>query len=102
MVLGDFTSVVQTSDGGYVAFSDTELVKVDNSGNLQWSEFYNKSDNFTTSLYGPQYNANVGIITKDGSLAVVGSMNPQGTSESYFWAAAFAPETSQSPLPADS
>ena len=90
---GGFTSVVQTSDGGYVAFSDTELVKVDNSGNLQWSEFYNKSDNLTASSYGPPYNANAGIITKDGSLAVVGSVNPQGTSESYFWAAKFAPES---------
>lgn len=85
-----FSSVVQANDGGYVAFAETEVVKVDNFGNVQWSEFYNSTDN--SSAPGSISNspsgthASWGILTIDGGFAVAGNIHIGGD---YIWVAKF-------------
>ena len=81
-----FTSAAQTSDIGYIAFNDTELVKTDSAGNIQWSESYNSTDPDSA-------HANSGIVTNDGDFAVAGSIDHPDSTTLYFWAAKFAPES---------
>jgi hypothetical protein len=96
-----FASVAKTPDGEFVAFGDTELVKLDSAGNVHWDEFYNSSDNFVgTRSYPPSTSARSGIITKDGGFAVAGSRIPDPSGiEIDVWAAKFAPESGESPSP---
>jgi hypothetical protein len=86
-----FSSVVQISDGGYIAGGeDTNrralLVRTDSNGNLVWNATYGEQN-------GNQSKISSVIITEDGGYAITGWLNGSA------WLAKFAPEAGVSPSP---
>jgi hypothetical protein len=73
-----FSSVEQTTDGGYIAAGGSALIKMTASGEVQW--------NLTgDSLCGAAYSV---VVTEDGGFAVAGQ-----DSGNVVWLAKFAPES---------
>jgi hypothetical protein len=76
-------AVSETQTGGYVAFTETEAVGVDISGNVQWSVFYNASEPTTAQALR-------GVVTRDGGFAVSGIASEKNWgSKNQIWAAKF-------------
>jgi len=81
----DATSLIQSSDGGYVLAGYTSayglggyvawLVKTDSSGNLIWTQTYGNSGSEAYSL----------IQTSDGGLAFVGELATPNTATNLVW-----------------
>jgi hypothetical protein len=93
-------SIIQTDDGSFVVFGDAQLAKIDGLGKVQWSEFYNSSDNAPAS--GVQElapSARAAITTKDGGFVVAGSTSNDQNSYTLIWAAKFKSESSASVSP---
>jgi hypothetical protein len=87
---GTASSVLQTSDGGYIAAGDTRIIKTDAAGNLKW--------NITATDYSPW-----GISgTSDGGYIATGVYSSGGATQEI-WLGKFTSESSnntiQSPTP---
>jgi hypothetical protein len=88
-----FYSVVQTTDGGYIAVGHylshvdatplALLVRTDSSGNVQWNATYGYAESRLSSV----------TLTTDGGFAVSGKLN------NTIWLAKFAPESAVSETP---
>jgi len=72
-------AILQTADDGFIIGGDANtgtiqafLIKTDNKGNIQWSNFYGPATNLTEYMFGLD-------ITKDGGYVIAGY-----TSASYY------------------
>jgi hypothetical protein len=73
---------------GFVVFADSNILKTDTSGDLQWSLSYNDTVKSATSAYSnADITANSGIIANDGGYVVAGVINDRGVNS--IWIAKF-------------
>lgn len=89
----NFVSVAQEKNGQYVALSNSQIIGMNSYGNELWNESFNDAENSessnanSTSIYAAS-----GILSNDGSLVVVGSVNYLINNTYNVWAAKFAPQ----------